>query len=185
MLLEKLRRRDALAVRLADDCACRRGRCRQVPAVGLRRFVVVPVDIVNCLRKDGVDDLTAEKHHSTRREQCTDVSRAEGCAKALPKATRNITRIDGQGNHCDEAQHLHDALASDVRDDDDLRAVERRRLARVLDEVAVNVDIASLCLDVRGDFAARVADLLHFAPCRLKWICYPYDLYQCHPPPGL
>ena len=185
MLLKQLRRRDALAVRLADDCACRRGRRRQVPSVCLRRFVVIPVDIVNCLWKDGVDDLTAEKHHSTRREQCTDVSRAEGCAEALPKATRNITRIDGQGNHCDEAQHLHDALARDMRDDDDLRSVEWRRLVRALDEIAVDVGIASFRLDVRGDFAARVADLLHFAPRRLKWICNPYNLYQCHPPPGL
>ena len=94
VLLKELRRGDALAVRLADDCARRRGRCRQVPAIGLRRLVVVPVDIVNRLRKDGVDDLTAQKHHSARREQRADVSRAKCCAKALPEAARDITRVD-------------------------------------------------------------------------------------------
>lgn len=110
---------------------------------------------------------------------------AEGCAEPLPKAARNITRVDGKSNHRDKAEHAHDALARDMRDDDDLRAVERRRLVRVLDEVAVDVDIASLRLDVRGDFASRVADLLNLAPRRLEWICNPYNLYQCHPPPGL
>ena len=185
MLLKQLRRGDALAVCLADNRACCRCWRRQVPSVSLGLLVVIPIDVVNRLREDGVDDLAAEKHYGTTREKCADVSRTEGCAEALPKATRNITRIDGQGNHCDEAQHLHDALARDMRDDDDLRAVERRRPVRVLDKVAVDVDIAALRLDVRGDFAARVADLLHFAPRRLEWICYPYNLYQCHPPPGL
>ena len=147
--------------------------------------MVVPVDIVNRLWEYRIDDLAAEKHHSTACEKCADVSRAEGCAEALPEATRNITRIDGQGNHGHHAEDSHDALARDMRDDDDLCAVERRRLVRMLDEIAVDVDIATLRFDVCSDFAARVADLLNLAPRRLEWICYPYNLYQCHPPPGL
>ena len=94
MLLEQLRRRDALAVRLADDCACRRCRCRQVPAVGLRRLVVVPVDIVNCLWEYRIDDLTAEKHHGARREQRTDMASAKCCTEALPEAARDVARVD-------------------------------------------------------------------------------------------
>ena len=72
-----------------------------------------------------------------------------------------------------------------MRDDDDLRAVERRRLVWVLDKVAVDVDIAALRFDVCGYFAARVADLLNLVPRRLEWVCNLYNLYQCHPPPGL
>ena len=185
VLLEELRCRDALAVRLADDCARRCGRCRQVPAVGLGLLVVIPIDIVNRLWEYRIDDLTAQKHDSAAREKCADVSRAKGCAEPLPQSTRDITRVDGKRNHRNEAEHAHDALACDMRDDDDLRAVKWRRLARMLDEVAVNVDITAFRLDVRGDFAARVADLLNLAPRRLKWICNPYNLYQCHPPPGL
>ena len=185
VLLKQLRRWDAFDVRLTDDCARRCGRRRQVPPVGLRRLVVVPVDIVNRLWEDCVDDLAAQKHHGTAGEQRTDMASAEGCAEAFPKSTRDITRVDGKRNHCNKSEHAHDALARDMWDDDDLRTVERRRLVRMLDEIAVDVDIAALRLDVRVDFAARVADLLHFAPRRLKWICDPYNLYQCHPPPGL
>ena len=65
MLLKELWRRDALAVCLADDRARRRGRCRQVPAVRLRRFMVIPVDVVNRLWEDRIDDLAAEKHHGS------------------------------------------------------------------------------------------------------------------------
>ena len=94
MLLEELSRRDALAVCLADDRARRCGRRRQVPAVGLRRLMIIPVDVVNRLWEDRIDDLAAEKHDGAAREQCADVARAERCAESFPKTTRNITRVD-------------------------------------------------------------------------------------------
>ena len=72
MLLEQLRLWNAFTVCFADAVAGNRRWCRQIPAVRLAAFRIIPLWRADILRKNRIDKLAAEEHHSTGSQCRTD-----------------------------------------------------------------------------------------------------------------